>query len=126
MQKSVTVQCKARGNYESPSRQQKYQGEKNFSALRPERSSLHTSIHCLRQWPYHSKIPRASTVQWLLLLCFMMIIHSNSQDGTDMVCVSCMKWLCGAQNKVCYTMFYKLPWSMVHISMDNTWGVIPC
>jgi len=37
------------------------EGEKNFSALRTERPSLRTPIHCLWQWPYHSKIPRAGT-----------------------------------------------------------------
>ena len=58
-QKSVTVQCKARWYYKSPSRQQKNEGRKNFSVLRVERPSLHASKHCLRQWPYHSKIPHA-------------------------------------------------------------------
>jgi len=28
--------------------------------LRKERLSLRNSTHCLRQWPYHSKIPRTS------------------------------------------------------------------
>jgi len=35
------------------------EGEIFFSVLCTERSALHTSIHCLQQWPYHSKIPRA-------------------------------------------------------------------
>ena len=35
---------------------------KNFFALCVERLFLRTSIHCLRQWLYHSKIPRAGAV----------------------------------------------------------------
>jgi len=56
---SDSRQCKVRRYYESPSRQLKNEGEKIFSALCAERSVLLISIHCLRQWPYHSKIPRA-------------------------------------------------------------------
>jgi len=42
---------------------------KFFSALSTETSTLRASIHCLRHWPYHSKIPRTSaelTVRWLV------------------------------------------------------------
>jgi len=41
--------------YEDPSRQLKNKGEKNFPHFAQFWLALHTSMHCLRQWPYHSK-----------------------------------------------------------------------
>jgi len=35
------------------------EGENFLSALRADRSALRASMHCLRQWPDHSKIARA-------------------------------------------------------------------
>ena len=61
-QKSVTVQCKALGYYESSSRHLKMKVKKFFSARNAERSPLRASKHCLRQWPDHSKIARAGAV----------------------------------------------------------------
>jgi len=39
-----------------------------FPALSAERPSLRTSIHCLQQWLYHSKIPHTGAVY-----CFSML-----------------------------------------------------
>jgi len=52
----LAVQCKAQRCYESQSRQLKYEGEKKFFALCTDSLPLHISMHCLHQWPFHSKI----------------------------------------------------------------------
>jgi len=76
-QKSVTVQCKAQRYYESPSRQLKNESDFFFSALRAEKSALHTSIHYLWQWPYHSKIPRAGTGVCVTLMYVATPVHGH-------------------------------------------------
>jgi len=63
----------SRGYYESSSRQLKNEGEKFFSALRAERSALRASMHCLRQWPDHSKIARAGTENSSHLMTRMIV-----------------------------------------------------
>jgi len=84
----VTARCKARQYYESPSRQLKNEGEKFFHTLK-------TSIHCLWQWPYHSKIPRAGTEAKLLstALCFL----THFQGCANQVDICALDWVAKKQ-----------------------------
>ena len=58
---------------------------KFFSALRTERSSLRASIHCLRKWPYHFKIPHTSAVANCILKVRKLLYYSKQISSP--VCV---------------------------------------
>ena len=67
LQKPRRSSSEAQRCYESPSRQLKNEGEK-FS-----RTScgfdVHVSMHCLQQWPYHSRRPHAASVLDVYMAC---------------------------------------------------------
>ena len=55
-----------------------------FSVLRAERPSLRASIHCLWQWPYHSKIPHAGAA----LGYFDCILQDEFASVNNFFCVA--------------------------------------
>ena len=79
-QKSVTVQCKVRRYYESPSRQQKNEGEKNLSAFHAESPSLH-----LYTLPSAVPLQNISRRRWSVMtltsqVCINIICNRNFEN----------------------------------------------
>ena len=58
MESRNQLQCSAK--HKEPIQRTEKWRLKFFSMLCAERLALHTSMHCLRQWLYHSKMPHAS------------------------------------------------------------------
>ena len=56
-----------------------------------------TSIHCLRQWPYHSKIPRAGTEVKLLSTALCFLTHFQGCANQVDICV--LDWVAKKQTK---------------------------